>query len=166
MANRIVEDPRVDPRIKALFADTPQMRGAKLGSREEVLAGLAAMAAQSTGESFISVLAKQDFEAIVPSNGLDISKHEVRSDPDGNTISLQVIRPQSDDPLPCVYYIHGGGMVMLSAYDANYSAWGRMIAHGGVAVVMVEFRNALVPNTLPEVAIYPGGLNDCVSGLR
>lgn len=166
MANRITEDSRVDPRIKALFADIPQMRGAKLGSREEVLAGLAAMAAQSTAESFISVLARQDFEPFAPSDGLDISTHEVRSEPDGNTITVRLIRPQSDEPLPCVYYIHGGGMVMLSAYDANYFAWGRMIARSGVAVVMVEFRNALVGNSNPEVAVYPGGLNDCVSGLR
>lgn len=166
MANRIVEDPRVDPRIKALFAEIPPARGAKLGSREEVLAGLAAMAAQNTGSSFVSVLAEQDFESIVPSDGLDISMYEVRSQPDGNTITMQLIRPQSDEPLPCVYYIHGGGMVMLSAYDPNYAAWGRMIARAGVAVVMVEFRNALVPNSLPEVAMYPGGLNDCVSGLR
>lgn len=166
MANRIVEDLRVDPRIKEMFADIPETRGAKFGSREEVLAGFAAMAAQSTGPNFMSVLAAQDFETLAPSDGLDISRHEIRSDPDGNTITLQVIRPQSDEALPCVYYIHGGGMVMLSAYDPNYAAWGRMIARAGVIVVMVEFRNALLPNTLPEVAMYPGGLNDCISGLH
>lgn len=166
MANRIVEDPRVDPRIKALFADIPPTRGAKFATREEVLAGLAAMAVQSNGPSFVSVLAAQDFEALVPSTGFDIRTREIASQPDGNTIKLEVIRPQSEEPLPCVYYIHGGGMAMLSAYDPNYAAWGRMIARAGVAVVMVEFRNALVPNTLPEVAVYPGGLNDCISGLR
>jgi acetyl esterase/lipase len=30
---------------------------------------------------------------------------------------------------------------------------------------MVDFRNALVPSSVPEVAPFPAGLNDCVSGL-
>jgi acetyl esterase/lipase len=41
-----------------------------------------------------------------------------------------------------------------------------MIAHQGVAVAMVDFRNALVPSSVPEVAPYPAGLNDCVSGVK
>jgi len=35
-----------------------------------------------------------------------------------------------------------------------------------VAVVMVDFRNALSPSSVPEVAPFPAGLNDCVSGLK
>ena len=31
---------------------------------------------------------------------------------------------------------------------------------------MVEFRNSITPSALPEVAPYPAGLNDCVSGLK
>lgn len=166
MANRIVEDPRIDPRIKAMFADMPEPRGAKMKSREDVLAAMAMMAQQTDGGGFLSVLTSPDFEALAPSQGLDIGTREVTSLPDGNTITLQIIRPQSNEPLPCVYYIHGGGMVMMSAFDPHYVAWGRMMANNGVVVVMVEFRNALVPNTNPEVAPYPAGLNDCISGLR
>jgi acetyl esterase/lipase len=47
-----------------------------------------------------------------------------------------------------------------------YRAWGKVIARNGVAVVMVDFRNCLTPSSAPEVAPYPAGLNDCVSGLR
>ena len=65
-----------------------------------------------------------------------------------------------------MYYIHGGGMQSMSCYDGNYRAWGRMIAAQGVAVAMVDFRNALTPSSVPEVAPYPAGLNDCVSGLK
>ena len=68
--------------------------------------------------------------------------------------------------LPCVYYIHGGGMATMSCYYGNYRAWGRMIASQGVAVAMVDFRNAVRASTAPEVAPYPAGLNDCVSGLK
>ncbi len=163
MANKIVEDPRIDPRIKNLFKDLPASAGARVESRDVLIAAMQAMAGQSNiGALFESL----DLAGIAPSDGLTITKHELVSAPDGNTISVQVIRPEGDEVLPCVYYIHGGGMMMMSAYDLNYAAWGRMIARQGVAVAMVEFRNSAVPNTLPEVAPYPAGLNDCLSGLR
>jgi acetyl esterase/lipase len=88
------------------------------------------------------------------------------SQPDGNTINLRVMRPDSDAVLPCVYYIHGGGMASLSCFDGNYSGWGKNIANRNVVVVMVDFRNAVSPSSVPEVAPYPAGLNDCVSGLK
>ena len=88
------------------------------------------------------------------------------SSPDGNTIKLQIIRPDNDTTLACVYYIHGGGMSSLSSFLGNYRAWGRIIASKGVAVVMVEFRNSVVPSAVTEVAPFPAGLNDCVSGLK
>jgi acetyl esterase len=47
-----------------------------------------------------------------------------------------------------------------------YRSWGRIIAHQGVAVAMVDFRNCMTPSSAPEVAPFPAGLNDCVSGLR
>ena len=65
-----------------------------------------------------------------------------------------------------MYYIHGGGMQSMSCYDGNYRAWGRIIAAQGVAVAMVDFRNALTPSSVEEVAPFPAGLNDCVSGLH
>ncbi|MGP0029077.1 MAG: alpha/beta hydrolase fold domain-containing protein, partial [Acidimicrobiales bacterium] len=107
-----------------------------------------------------------DTEELAPSKGLHIHTEQIVSQPDGNTISLQVIRPETDDVVACVYYIHGGGMMTLSCYDGMYRAWGKVIAANGVAVVMVDFRNALSPSSAPEVAPFPAGLNDCVSGLR
>ncbi len=57
-------------------------------------------------------------------------------------------------------------MCRYSCFDGVYRAWGRIIAAHGVAVVMVDFRNSLVPSSVPEVAPYPAGLNDCISGLK
>jgi acetyl esterase/lipase len=57
-------------------------------------------------------------------------------------------------------------MQTLSCYDGNYRAWGRIIAANGVAVAMVDFRNAARASSVPEVAPFPAGLNDCVSGLK
>jgi acetyl esterase/lipase len=57
-------------------------------------------------------------------------------------------------------------MASMSCFDAIYRVWGRRMAHHGLAVVMVDFRNCQVPSSVPEVAPYPAGLNDCVSGLK
>jgi acetyl esterase/lipase len=107
-----------------------------------------------------------DTEEVAPSDGLVFAEHSVVSEPDGNRINIRLIRPSGQDGLPCVYYIHGGAMANMSCYDANYRAWGRIIAAQDVVVAMVDFRNALSPSSVPEVAPFPAGLNDCVSGVR
>ena len=79
-----------------------------------------------------------DNEDVSPSAGLRVETLEFTSQPDGNTIKVQYIRPDNDEILPCVYYIHGGGMMMMSCFDGNYRAWGRLIAQQRVAVAMVR----------------------------
>ena len=36
----------------------------------------------------------------------------------------------------------------MSCYYGNYQAWGRMIAANGVAVAMIDFRNAVSPSSV------------------
>ena len=156
---------RLDPRVREFLRDLPAVGVGDVASREELLAeaaspeGRARLAAES---AFMDGL---DDEVVAPSAGLSVTTREVVSSPDGNVIRLQVIRPDGGDALPGVYYIHGGGMAYLSCYLGNYRAWGRMIAANGVVVVMVDYRNAVAPSSVPELAAYPGGLNDCLSGL-
>ena len=57
-------------------------------------------------------------------------------------------------------------MATMSCFDGKYRAWGRIIAAQGVAVAMVDFRNCVRASSAPEVAPFPAGLNDCVSGLK
>jgi len=57
-------------------------------------------------------------------------------------------------------------MQTMSCFNGMYTSWGRIIAGRGVAVAMVDFRNALRPSSAPDVAPFPAGLNDCVSGLK
>lgn len=163
---KLADDPRIDPRIKAIFGALPVQEPQDVPDRETALAEMQTEAAQQALKMTEQFLDLCDSEEIAPSAGLTVSRHELRSDPDGNTIHMQFIRPEGDAVLPCVYYIHGGGMQTLSCFNGNYRAWGRMIAAAGVAVAMVDFRNALVPSSVPEVAPYPAGLNDCVSGLK
>jgi acetyl esterase/lipase len=152
--------------FKAVFANLDLGPSADVQNRQEILAAANSEEGRAAEEFLRAFLAMSDNEDIAPSAGLDISDHEAVSEPDGNTIKLRLIRPQSPDPVPCVYYIHGGGMATMSCYYGNYQAWGRMIAANGVAVVMIDFRNAVSASSVPEVAAYPAGLNDCVSGLN
>jgi acetyl esterase/lipase len=167
VTNRIDSDPRIDPRIKAIFgameAAPPQP---DVSSRAQLLAEASTEEAVMQRKLFTDVLETCDTEEIASSAGLAVSEYRVTSRPDGNTINIRFVRPEGDDLLPCVYYIHGGGMQIMSCYDGNYRAWARIIAAQGVAVAMVDFRNALVPSSVPEVAPFPAGLNDCVSGLH
>jgi len=168
-ANPITDDPRIDPRIKAVFGPMGNLGGDAVEparDREEMLARAGSESAVARAEALAAFLDMSDTEEVAPSAGLVISDHQIESAPDGNTINVRLIHPDAGGPLPCVYYIHGGGMQAMSCYYGNYRAWGRLIAGNGVAVAMVDFRNALTPSSVPEVAPFPAGLNDCVSGLR
>ncbi len=166
MAYDVANDRRLDPRIKALLAAVPTPSLGDAPSREAMLAEASTPAALQASEEFRQLVEICDTEELAPSKGLHIHTEQMHSTPDGNAINLQVIRPETDDIVPCVYYIHGGGMMTMSCYYGMYRAWGKVIAANGVAVVMVDFRNALSPSSAPEVEPFPAGLNDCVSGLR
>jgi acetyl esterase/lipase len=166
MTSRITSDPRIDPRIKAIFGGFPAMQSSNVASREEMLAEANTPEAKQMQAGMKAMLDAADNETIAPSAGLRVRTETFTSSPDGNTINIQYIRPDNDAVLPCVYYIHGGGMASMSCYDGNYRAWGKIIAANGVAVAMVDFRNSVTASSAPEVAPYPAGLNDCVSGLK
>jgi acetyl esterase len=164
--SKIMDDPRLDPRIKAILGAMALPPSKDVSSREELLEQANSDAAQAAAAGLKMFLEVCDTEEIAPSAGLKTTTVEFDSQPDGNKILIQYIRPDNTETLPCVYYIHGGGMQAMSCFDGNYRAWGRIIAAQGVAVTMVDFRNALTPSSAPEVAPYPAGLDDCVAGLK
>jgi acetyl esterase/lipase len=166
MASKLAEDPRIDPRLKAMFGAMNVMATANVASRDEILAQEDSESGKALAVQLKAMLDALDTEQVASSAGLATTEHKVVSAPDGNTINIRFIRPEGSETLPCVYYIHGGGMASMSCYDGNYRAWGRIIAANGVAVAMVDFRNAVRASSVPEVAPFPAGLNDCVSGLK
>ena len=163
--SKLSGDRRIDPRLKAMFGELPAISQPNVSSREELVERMNAPGAIEARNQALAMADSAELEQIAPSDGLDIRTLTFESTPDGNTINILMVSPQSAAPLPCVYYIHGGGMQSGSCYDPRSSAWGRLIARQGVAVAMVDFRNSLVPSSTPEIAPYPAGLNDCVSGL-
>ena len=166
MTLNIAADPRLDPRLRSILELMPPTTLEDVADREELLAEANSPEAVAGREAFRSIQDLCDNEEVAPSAGLAVTTAQFVSEPDGNTINLQIIRPETDEPLACVYYIHGGGMATMSCFDGMYRGWGKLIAANGVAVVMVDFRNCVVASSAPEVAPFPAGLNDCVSGLR
>lgn len=161
-------DPRLDPRVIPMLqalADAPSQCD-EVASREALLNEANTPESLARYEIMAAAMSSMDDEDIAPRAGLTIETHEITSAPDGNTIQLQVIRPESRESLPCVYYIHGGGMEFGSCFWGNYQTLARFIAHQGICVVLVEFRNCIRPCSIPEVAPFPAGLNDCVSGIK
>jgi acetyl esterase/lipase len=166
MGYDVAADIRLDPRLKAILAGIPVEGGGDADSREQLIAEASTPQAREQAELFRAFMEMCDTEEAAPSAGLRVHSEHIVSQPDGNTINLQVIRPDNDEVVACVYYIHGGGMAALSCYDGMYRGWGKLIAANGVAVVMVDFRNCVTPSSVPELAPFPGGLDDCVSGLK
>lgn len=162
----INDDPRIDPRIKATMGSMPPIAIANVATRQQLIDQANTPEAIAQREQLVEMLEMLDNEDIAPSAGLAITTHEFISTPNDNTIKVLLIAPESAEPLPCVYYIHGGGMQHMSCFTGIYRAWGKIIAQQGVAVAMVDFRNSLTPSSAPEVAPFPAGLNDCVAGVR
>lgn len=88
-------------------------------------------------------------------DGVERTDHLVPGD---HPVPVRVHRPRGvEGPLPCVYAIHGGGLIMGSydMDDSTFEAWCQEI---GVMGVSVEYRLA------PEHP-YPTPLDDCERGL-
>jgi acetyl esterase/lipase len=168
MENKIKNDPRIDKRIRAVFGevDFNSVTTTTATTREEILAEQETEEAIQGKAVMEMINNSPHYKEVVTDEGLVTYTKEFTSSPDGNNIKIQYIRPDTDEKLPCVYYIHGGGMMVSSCFDELYAAWGRCMARQGVAVAMVDFRNAMWASSAPEIAPFPAGLNDCVSGLK
>ncbi len=163
------QDFRLDARIRAMLEglDQPLLyQPADVASREEAMAVATTAEALELEQAIGALLETMDNEEITPSAGLRITQETMISQPDGNTVSVQVVRPDTDEVLPCVYYLHGGAMMILSATLGNYRAWAKMLARQNLCVVLLDFRNSLRPSSTEDVAPFPAGLNDCVSGFH
>lgn len=83
---------------------------------------------------------------------------------DNNDIILHIFRPAGlEGPLPCVTYVHGGGMVILKTDNRVFKTWCQDLALTGLVVIAIDFRNAYMDEGLHP---FPAGLNDCGSGVE
>ncbi len=162
----IENDHRLDPRVKWALRNVPVISLGDIDSRERLLEISNSPKANALRDKMEALYETLDTEAVASFADLAISVHEFVSAPDANTVKIRFVRPEGDDVVPCVYYIHGGGMQNGTAFGAMYRVWARVLAAHGIAVAMVDFRNCLTPSSAPELEPFPAGLDDCVSGLK
>ena len=94
--------------------------------------------------------------ALPLSDAVDRTDHVVPGDPD---VPLRVHRPVgAEGPLPCVYWMHGGGYV-IGSNTIDDLFFDELCPKLGCVGVSVDYRLA------PETA-YPDPLEDCYRGLR
>ena len=158
----LATDPRADPRLVAALeplgmagrADPVPLTADSSLEDIQTLAGMSEPGFQHVFDDFHGSL--PPVEGVEPST-------EVISGVDGNEITLYIHRPTGDGgPRPGILHLHGGGMVILTAADANYRRWRDELARR-VVVVGVEFRNAAGALGCHP---FPAALNDCTSALE
>jgi len=156
-------DLRADPQMVAALAEfgldelTPPPPVTADSSLEEILEFI--VAAETNYQQIFDTW----FDGLPPVDGMKRRTQSIRAEA-GHEISLHIHEPAvRSGPIPCVYHIHGGGMVLLKATDSAYVRWRDELAATGMVVVGVEFRNAG-----GELGYhpFPAGLDDCASGLQ
>src|ERR1700722_4148435 len=124
----IANDMRLDPRLRGILAAMPQSNLGDVASREQLIAESNTPEALEAQEVFRTIQDVCDSEEYAPSTGLAVRTVQFPSEPDVNPTNLRITKPDSTDVLPCVYYIHGGGMATMSCFDGMYRGWAKLIA--------------------------------------
>ncbi|MFC9292959.1 alpha/beta hydrolase [Streptomyces sp. NPDC057011] len=89
----------------------------------------------------------------------EVEEFRVPGPPDGPEVTLVSARPAGlAGPLPLLYYMHGGAMIMGNAWSVLPRILREWVLPLELAVISVEYR--LAPRTR-----YPGPLEDCYAGL-
>ncbi|NXY96570.1 alpha/beta hydrolase [Streptomyces sp. BR123] len=89
----------------------------------------------------------------------EVEELRVPGAPGGPEVTLVSARPAGiARPLPLLYYMHGGGMIMGNAWSVLRQLLREWALPLELAVVSVEYR-------LAPQAQYPGPLEDCYAGL-
>ena len=150
-----------------MMAMMPTAAQTDVASREALLAEVNRPEAVAQREQMTAMLEMLDNEDVAPSKGLDVSTLEFTST-SGRQHGEDPVHPPAGRRRRCraCTTSTAAAWPAMSCFDGMYRSWGRIIANQGVAVAMVDFRNCLTPSSAPEVAPFPAGLDDCVSGLR
>lgn len=89
----------------------------------------------------------------------EVAELRVPGAPGAPDVTLVCARPAgTTGPLPLLYYMHGGGMIMGNAWSVLPQLLGAWALPLELAVISVEYR--LAPQTR-----YPGPVEDCYAGL-
>lgn len=98
-----------------------------------------------------------DEAALTLDGEFELTRHETTG-VDKNPVEIVLLRPSNRTiPLPVIYHVHGGGLVLGSAYDV-LPQMAKLASRVGAAVASIEYRLA------PEHQ-YPAAVEDVYAGL-
>jgi acetyl esterase/lipase len=119
----LLTDPRTHPKIRqaiqGLGAGPNAAEFPKQWSIESLTPSIAASEAGVTG---LYEMLKNDLPTDADEPAIDISEQTIKG-VDGNDIKVYIYKPASaQDPLPAVFYLHGGAMVSGPLFFATSSS--------------------------------------------
>ncbi|MCW2494464.1 alpha/beta hydrolase fold domain-containing protein [Jatrophihabitans sp.] len=152
-------DPRIDPSLLAALAtygldvvgDAPPVdRSTPIEQVLEFVLGV------ETGFGGLYTAMPHDFPSERGEVELSVQHAPGR---DGRDIPLHIFTPAgATTPLPCIVYLHGGGMAVMQTTNPVHQQWCEDLAATGAVVIAVDFRNSATAGGLNP---FPIGLNDC-----
>lgn len=141
--------PAVDPVLQALLANLDEAARSPLTP-----ANLAARQRQDA-----TCRPRPTVEELRVDGRFEVTELRTPSARNAGEVVLVSARPAGlGGPLPLLYYLHGGGMIMGNAWSVLPRLLHELALPLGLAVISVEYR--LAPQTP-----YPGPLEDCWAGL-
>ena len=167
MAYDIAADPRLDPRLKALLAGIATDRSGDVDSREALLAEANSETSRQQAELFRSFMDLCDTEEVAPVGRAARSaprpssprrtatrSTSSSSGPTRTSARLRLLHPRRRHAVHVVLRRH------VPRLGQDHRRPGRRGRHGRLPQLRCR------PSSAPEVAPFPAGLNDCVSGLK
>ena len=140
--NTLQTDPRADPRLVAALApygfdrEAPAPPVTHNSPLEDIHAFVAE--AEKNFNGFFSAL----YDGLPVIDGIK-RRTQIIQGPDCQDIPLHIHGPASSKgPVPCILYIHGGGMAMWSCSSAPFTRFRDELAAAGVVCIGVDFRNS------------------------
>ena len=88
----VANDPRIDPRLKALLGAMPPIAVENVTGRDQLVAEAAAPENKVFEQTYKAMMEACDTPEVVSSECLRVTKYEVPSQPDGNTIHIKIGR--------------------------------------------------------------------------
>ncbi len=121
----------------------------------EIAAAVEAMVMPALSDEVVGMIRRVDMPSML-TDDVTCFEHTLPGDP---PLAIRVYRPREvSGPLPCLYWIHGGGYVVGRASMAD-DTFSELSPRLGLVGVSIEYR--LAPDTP-----YPGPLEDCYRGLK
>ena len=165
----LYQDPRTNPQLlqtlAAMGADrkTPQPSLEYLSGNSSI--DEIAKAMEEAHNSFMALSENLPIDIPDDSSEPEVERqdHKIKGG-DGQDMMVYTFRTKGvTGTLPCVAYIHGGGMTIIDTLIPIIVRWCKSIANAGVVVALVDFRNAWTKESYNH---FPAGLNDCCAAAK